>query len=40
MKIINAKSQEQNVDLEQSYSMISMKREEIMGRRNVRELRA
>lgn len=36
MKIIDAKSQEQNVDLEQSYSMISLKREEIIGRKNLR----
>ena len=36
LKIIEEKSQHQHVDLEQSYSMISMKREEIMGRRNVR----
>jgi len=39
LKIIEEKSQQQHVDLEQSYSMISMKREEILGRRNLRELK-
>lgn len=33
LKIIEEKSQKQHVDLEQSYSMISIKREEILGRK-------
>ncbi len=40
LKIIEEKSQQQHVDLEQSYSMISMKREEILGRKNLRELKS
>ena len=36
MKIIEEKGKSLNVDFNQSYSQISIKREEIMGKRNLR----
>ena len=40
MRIIEEKGKLVNIDFSQSYYEISMKREEIMGKRNFRELKA
>ena len=40
MRIIEEKGKSVNIDFSQSYSEISMKREEIMGKKNLRELKA
>jgi hypothetical protein len=40
LKIIEEKGKNQHVDFEQSYSQISMTREEIMNRKHLRELKA